>query len=118
MADSIRNVVNSQPVVLDPNFFLPPGVVDARYINDEDTAGLYDNNDPTGTDSDTTEVVDDSTTDTPIVETPNTIQPPANITIVSQTVRAVADGRYVVDVVIDVEDVPGISTYETRLTKT
>ena len=115
MADSTRNVVLKQPVVLDPNFFSPPGVVDVRYINDNETDGLY-------TDDSEDTVVDGSDSESPddlIVNNPVSIglQPPSNVTVVSQTVKVATDGRFVVDVVIDVEDMPGVNNYETRLSK-
>ena len=115
MADSTRNVASTQPAVLDPNFFLPPNVVDLRYLNDNDTDGLYPDDDLVDdTESDSGLPADgDSTVSDPTAS----LLPPANITIVSQTVRPVSGGNYVVDVVIDVEDVPGITSYETRLSK-
>lgn len=113
MTESTRSVVTAEPVVLDPNFFAPPGVVDVRYINDDETDGLYvddSEGDVSGVDA---EVLDD-----PVVDSqPGGLEPPANITIVSQTVKVAADGKFVVDVVIDVDDMPGVSSYETRLTK-
>jgi hypothetical protein len=116
MADSTRNVVNKQPVVLDPNFFAPPGVVDVRYVNDSETDGLYSEG----------ETINDVLVDgelavpddiTQVSESAAGLQPPASVTIVSQTVRVAADGRFAVDVTIEVDDVPGITNYETRLTK-
>jgi hypothetical protein len=114
MTDSIRNVANKQPVVLDPNFFLPPGVVDVRHVNDNETDGLYPD------DVEETAVEGEDVTapeDAPIDITSDVLQPPASITIVSQTVKVANDGKFAVDVVIEVEDLPGVNTYETRLTK-
>jgi shikimate 5-dehydrogenase len=113
MTESTRDVVTVQPVVLDPNFFVPPGVVDVRYVNETDTDSLYID-DPNNNEADP----DATATDDLIIDTTTTgLEPPANITIVSQTVKVAADGRFVVDVVIDVEDAPGVTTYESRLTK-
>lgn len=115
MTDSTRNIASVQPKVLDPNFFLPPGVVDLRYVNDQDTDGLYPDDDPTeAVDPDTGENTDG---DINVGDVNTALAPPANITIISQTVRPVSGGSYVVDVVIDVEDVPGVTNYETRLSK-
>lgn len=115
MAISNRDIVEKQPVVLDPNFFLPPNVVDVRYINDQDTAGFYG--------SDTVDDSDETVLEDPIVDpddgttTPNVIDAPTTMTIISQTVRVNPDGAFVVDVVIEVEDIPGIANYDVRLTK-
>lgn len=43
--------------------------------------------------------------------------PPNSIQIVQQTVRTAPDGRQVVDIVIEVEDVPGALNYDIRVTK-
>src|SRR5690242_20504265 len=105
MTDSSRTVASVQPKVLDPNFFLPPNVVDLRYVNDQDTDGLYPDDDLSeDTDPDTGETTD---SDLSVGNENPALTPPANITIISQTVRPVSGGSYVVDVVIDVEDVPG-----------
>ena len=115
MTDSTRNIASSQPSVIDPNFFLPPGVVDLRYVNDQDTDGLYSDDDPEEvTDPDTGEPTDG---DINVGDVTTALAPPANITIVSQSVRPLSGGSYVVDVVIEVEDVPGVTNYETRLSK-
>lgn len=42
---------------------------------------------------------------------------PSSFVIISQTVRTAPDGSQVVDVVIDVEEIPGASNYEFRVTK-
>jgi len=42
------------------------------------------------------------------------LQPPENITIVEQIVRKASDGRSLVDLVIEVEDMPGATEYEVR----
>lgn len=115
MAINNRNIVEKQPVVIDPNFFLPPGVVDARYVNDSDTAGLY--TDPSGPsdsliDSEVVGEIPDS-----VIANPTTIQAPNTMTVIDQVVRIAADGRFVVDVVIEVEDIPGVANFEVRMSK-
>lgn len=42
---------------------------------------------------------------------------PGTYVILSQTVRTAPDGRQVVDVVIDVEEIEGAEKYEVRVTK-
>ena len=116
MTDSTRNVAQSQDVVLDPNFFLPPNVVDLRYVNDKDTDGVYTDEDYEGED-----VLDGEPlpAEEPVIDLGSTspIMPPTNITIVSQTVRVLGGGGYVVDVEIEVEDSDGADYYETRISK-
>lgn len=45
------------------------------------------------------------------------ISPPAYMTVISQTARVLSDGNTVVDVVIDVEDIPGVANYEVGFIK-
>lgn len=42
---------------------------------------------------------------------------PDNITVVEQTVRTASNGQTVIDVVVEVPDVPGALNYEFRVTK-
>lgn len=44
------------------------------------------------------------------------LEVPGSIEIISQTVRTAPDGRQVVDVIIDVEDVSGVLKYDIRIT--
>lgn len=44
------------------------------------------------------------------------LDPPGSLEIVSQTVRTAPDGRQVVDIVIEVEDIDGALNYEIRVT--
>lgn len=46
------------------------------------------------------------------------LDPPSSMEIVSQTVRTAPDGRQVVDIIIDVEDIDGALNYEVRVTTT
>jgi hypothetical protein len=46
------------------------------------------------------------------------LDPPSSMEIVSQTVRTAPDGRQVVDIIIDVEDIDGALNYELRVTTT
>ena len=63
------------------------------------------------------EVGDGETLPTEGQPTTNYLQAPNTMSIVSQTVKVAPDGRFVVDVVIEVEDVPGAANYEVRLSK-
>ena len=44
------------------------------------------------------------------------LEPPGSFEILSQTVRTAPDGRQVVDIVIEVEDMPGAADYDFRIT--
>jgi hypothetical protein len=103
---------------LDPTFFLPPNVLDLRYTESENA-------------DDGGEEVVDSSTDVPPVDsapeisengeflTPEAavqIPIPDGITVVSQTTRSPAGG-YVVDVVINVPDIPGVENFDVQVAK-
>ncbi|HEY6019984.1 MAG TPA: hypothetical protein VIY48_08795, partial [Candidatus Paceibacterota bacterium] len=60
--------------------------------------------------------VDDAVTSTDGNATP-TLLPPNNVSVVSQTVRVATDGRSVVDVVLEVDDIPGVIQFDVRLSK-
>ena len=119
-----KSVTVAQPIEIDPNFFLPPNVVDMRYVNQED-ANL---DSATTRDSDTGEVVNYDYDDLsysedagdgtdPVGSAPIVVAPPDAVTVVSQQVRQTADGKFVVDVILEVDDVPGAVNYDVRLTK-
>jgi hypothetical protein len=50
----------------------------------------------------------------PATSTTTGLMPPENITIIDQIVRKGPDGRTVVDLVIEVQDMPGATEYEVR----
>jgi hypothetical protein len=109
----------NQPVSIDPNFFLPPNVVDMRYVDieGEDTSTQRDDDgEIVGTNYDDVAIYDFEqfpTTDS----ASSLLSPPDTVTFVSQTVRVAADGKFVVDLIIDVEDVPGVVRYDVSLSK-
>lgn len=51
----------------------------------------------------------------PPVEIDEGLQPPSSIYVVDQIYRKGADGRVVVDLVLEVEDMPGAQEYEVRV---
>jgi len=110
---------------VDPNFFLPPGVADLGYNNPDDKT------DPALERSETTgEVIafeydesalgsdDGDSSGADSGDTSSGLRPPDYVTVISQVMRLTSDGRYVVDIILDVEDIPGATTYEVGLTKT
>lgn len=104
-------------VAIDPAFFfVPEDVVDVR-------AGSGDDPDPSlqveenwTEDAADTIALEDATTIEDVAAALG-IETPQSLTIVSQEVRVAPDGRSLVDIVLDVEDVPGASNYELRVTK-
>jgi len=123
---STANVIKTPEVVLHPAFFLPPDVVDIR---------VSDTSDPSEEDGvtfddviDADDVIDGSADDGGISDTPNiptdddgegveVLPTPQWMNIISQQVRIAPDGKAVVDVVIELEDVTGASEYDVRITK-
>lgn len=123
MTVSGKSVKITTPVTIDPNFFLPPNVVDMRYANQEDASDSVTTRSPdTGeivsVDYDVIDYSDTGETDATDEEPVNTLlSPPDYVTVVSQQVRVTSDGRFVVDVILDVEDINGVVQYDVRLTK-
>jgi hypothetical protein len=125
---STANVIKTPEVVLNPVFFLPPDVVDVR---------VADTSDPTEEDGVTYDDVVDAddvltdgspTDDDTVVDTPNVpidddgegaemLPTPQWMQIIDQQVRIAPDGKAVVDVVIELEDVTGATEYDVRMTK-
>lgn len=81
---------------IDPRIYLPP--IDHEYREEFTQAGDYD-----GLASDEAQTITAG------------LYPPENIFVVDQIARKGADGRTVVDLVLEVEDMPGASEYEVRV---
>lgn len=114
------NSIKRDQHVLDPMFLIPDGMDEFVYDENEDTGGsdddLEDDTTIAATESgvvDDFEVVDegDEGYNGGGVETPEILG------IVSQTIRTKDDGSQVVDVIVEVEDIPGVSKYEVRVAK-
>ncbi len=86
----------------DPRFALPP-LKDAEYK----ATSLID---------DALPVAESSPVETATVES-DALRPPESIQIVEQIVKRSSDGKIIVDLVIEVEDVIGANKYEYRLSK-
>lgn len=99
---------------IDPNLDLPVELKNVKYVvpaeelDVPDPEAVIDIQEETLSD-------DDSELDEPFIE--QELDAPSSLTIVSQTVRTAPDGRQVVDIVIEVEDIPGALNYELRVTK-
>ena len=93
---------------LDPTFFIPDGLKEWEYDPNRNLVEYED--DGLGNDTD---LVDEGTGS----GAPDKLQVPDGFRIVSQKVRKLRDGSQVVDVVLYVDDVPGATKYELRVTK-
>lgn len=126
---STANVIKTPEVVLNPVFFLPPDVVDVRVSDTSDPAeedgvtydDVIDADDVLTDGSSTNE--DDGVSDTPNIPTDDdgegaeVLPTPQWMQIIDQQVRIAPDGKAVVDVVIELEDVTGATEYDVRITK-
>lgn len=107
---------------IDPNFSLPPGVIDVGY---RDITEPGDNG--TERSATTGEVVDvsyDEATSPSEYFYPEDsngtsvlLFPPDTVTVLSQQTRITSDGKTVVDVVLELPDAGNGLTYDIRLTK-
>lgn len=118
------NIIQAPEVILNPVFFLPPDVIDVR---------VSDTSDPMEEDSvsyDDIIDIDDVLSDGDLAtssgpeniadedgEGGEVLPTPQWMTIIDQQVRIAPDGKAVVDVVIELEDVSGTSEYDVRVTK-
>lgn len=110
-----------QAIEIDPNFFLPPNVVDMRYVDLEeaDSNTMRDSEgEVVGASYDEVSNAEFEAIPTGSQDSSETMLPtPDSVSLVSQEVRVTADGKIVVDVVLDVADISGAVNYEVRMTK-
>lgn len=117
--------IPTKPPVIIPNVFAAPDfLLDVKQEGSTDADGSDEAAGSTtaGADSTDTAVSYDINltqvdTDAVTVSSPALLNPPTNISVFSQTVRFTSDGRAVVDVLLDIDDVPGALTYDVRVTK-
>jgi hypothetical protein len=119
MSINSNQIIKKPDVVIDPNFFLPPGVVDARYPNDievttEDIDTVVDTDDVLDADSD---VIVDEPEETGEDNDPVVLYPPDTVIVVSQTIRFDETGSQVVDVILEVPDTEDSIQVDVRMTK-
>ena len=112
-------MASNNDIVVDPNFFFPPGIIDMRYeqkdigiTNDSNTAPnqsaeLFGSAIP----------VDYTLNATPVEFTSNSLLPPPSFIVISQNVKLDTSGKSVVDVVIEVPDINGVTQIGARMTK-
>jgi hypothetical protein len=110
MAQQIKdtNVIKTPEVVINPQFFLPPDVIDMR-------SGYTDTFEEEDVSVD--EVFDaDAPVDDDVAGDDTSLEAPENFSVVEQIVRIGPDGNAVVDVIIEFVD-DGHNEYDIRVTK-
>lgn len=105
-----NRVVHTGPQSLDPMFHIPVGMEDDWEYSDDGYVG-------SDADRDEFELTDDFIDGGDDEDEDDGPEVPEILGIVSQTVRHSDEGTKVIDVVIEVEDIPGITKYEIRVTK-
>lgn len=110
MAEGISSgrIVKKPAITIDPNFLLPPGLIDVTQRDVETEELEYDGEEVTESNE---EVVDAGYVDPDHLETTQTFL------VVNETVRVLPDGSSVVDLIVELDDIPGITNYEARVTK-
>lgn len=108
------DIIQTPAVTVDPRLFVPDDVIDIKVkspeIDPENPSDV-----PTGEEGEI--IVDAEGADNISNLQDFTLPTPNSVTVVEQTIRFAPDGRAVVDVVIEVEDVPGVDNYDVRTTK-
>lgn len=114
MVDMAQNSARRNEYEIDPMFYIPEGMEDFVYSENTEDAGSE-------ADAAVEETVyDDSyiTEEGEGMEYPDAPEVPDILGIIPpQIIRTTATGNQVIDVTIEVEDIPGISNYEIRVTK-
>lgn len=100
-------------VDFDPSFDIPVELKNARIYRDP-SMQVIDGADTDINIQDETLDEDDSQED--IEEPGDALDTPQSFVVISMTPRTSPEGNQVVDVVIDIEDVPGATDYEVRKT--
>ena len=111
------NPTSADLVTVDPNFSLPPGVAGVEYTNPDDAGDVdFERDSVTG------ELVSEEFGQDDLVSLPDggmesTGLAPDYINVVQQIMRQTSDGRYVVDIIVEVDDMPNVTSYEVGMTK-
>jgi hypothetical protein len=116
---STRNS-NQGPTYIDPLFEIPEGLVNFEHSDVPlvDTPMNVVDDDSFLNDLDEAEAEDEAYITYEVnEEEPPELDFPDTFTIISQTIRTLASGMQVIDVVVDVETIPGAVNYEARVVK-
>lgn len=95
---------------IDPNFYVPDGLKNTTTVLNDDAGDNPWDDENYDLQNDVDDLIDDD-----IIT--DRLPAPTSIQVLSQTIRTSSDGTQVVDIEIEVEDVPGAFNYEIRLTK-
>lgn len=108
--------VRPEVVEIDPLFYIPDGVDELKYRESFISSdGNLDSDDDSDDDSDVdTDAADSGIDDTDYSDDPET---PQILDVASQTIHVTDTGAEVVDVVFDVSDVTGYTSFELRVDK-
>jgi hypothetical protein len=118
MSINSNEIIKKPDVIIDPNFLLPPGVVDARYPNEEEVdqneidQATFDGDGIQTPDIEFLEPVEETEDNDPTI-----LYPPDSLVVVSQTVRMGENGQQVVDVVLEILDVDASIQIDVRMSK-
>ncbi len=107
--------ISPEKTIIDPRFDIPEGL--ESFVYDEPTEAqiaALESEDSDVVTVYTGEPVDDDFEDVNHVAPPT----PETFTIVSQKIKMSPDGRQLVDVEIEVEDIPNVIQIDVRVTKT
>lgn len=96
---------------LDPMFFIPDGVDELNYAEDNDTSEEI-------MDEATGDAEVDTYSDPPVDDTDYPATPDIVSMLLPHNMRTSDTGAEVVDVVFEVDDIEGVTNYEVRVTKT
>lgn len=113
-----NEIIKKPDLIIDPNFPLPPGIVDARYPNqDEIDQGdvdeiTFDGDDAVEANIEFVEPNEEQEDNDPAI-----LYPPDSLAVVSQTVRMADNGQQVVDVVLEILDVDASIQIDVRMSK-
>lgn len=100
-------------VTIDPRFAAPE-VIGVEYLDNGTLVFADDNPDMIVASPSDFVTVESAPEQTGQLEAPSLINPPESITLLQELVRFSPDGSAVVDVVIEISDVPGAAEYESR----
>lgn len=111
-----NNIINVPKTEVDPNFALPPGVVGVGYLDIEEKEFQVAEDD----DGNLNTVMYDATFAEPMLDDTGllvTLRPPDSVVVLGQSIYVSPDGKFAVDVILDVEDIDGVSGYNVRVSK-
>lgn len=98
---------------LDPMFYIPDGATEFTYGQVKDVPDIFSDDELDGSDSEYSPYDDDLG----VSDGGDTPPTPSILGVVSQTITRTAAGNEVVDVVIEVDDIDGVTNYQFRISK-